>query len=145
MKSKEHKLDYDRFKKSTFRELDYTNIVSQYIIALEDVKDVGDLTAVVKISQKPIFSNNKSIDVIFLSDLMKKGEPTQPNTYLSLGQTTISYKSIGAEDYRKRIELSLIFLRRNILTHNIYGFAREAAMKFLPRVILDHETKYTNQ
>ena len=75
------------------QKIDFKNILVTYLIEQKDVQYVGKLTAVVKISQKPIFDNNTSIDVKFLSPNKADAIPTDINCFHNLGASSIRYKS----------------------------------------------------
>ncbi len=123
-------------------EINYLNTIITYVIGQKDVLDVGELKAVVEISEKPIFNNNKSIDVMFITSEKEDAEPTHSYEFMRLGSSTISYKSIGAEKYHNRIALDLILPHNNLGDRTLrYNSSRNAAKKFLRTVIAEYEKR----
>ncbi|MFA5797884.1 MAG: hypothetical protein WC916_07685 [Candidatus Woesearchaeota archaeon] len=123
-------------------QIGHLNTIVTYVIEQKDVPDVGKLKAVVKISEKPIFNNNKSIDVIFISSGKNDTEPTHSYEFMHVGSSTISYKSIGAEEYHNRIAVNLILPSNSLRDRSrSYASSRNAAKKFLRTIITEYEKR----
>ena len=115
------------------------NRITTYQINQNNVSNtIYDLVTIVKISDKPIFDNKKSIEVKYL--LLCNFNLNHINIDRSsiLGNTTISYKQVKAEEYRGKIEVNVL-LGNSGNGKDQYTIARENTIKLLSEIIAQYE------
>ena len=112
--------------------MDFENIIVEYVKNVEEVPSVGQMRVHVRISEDPMFNDARSMNLTYYSNRHN----------MSMGGSTISYKSVRAESYRQRMEVNVV-LPGGSLNNRVkpYRESRNATKKLLPKIIAEHERR----
>ncbi len=115
--------------------MSFENIIIEYVKKVEEVPYVGHMAVHVKVSDKPIFENSKSMKVAYFS------EPFEGRgNGFELGSTTISYRSAKVEDYRQRMEVKIVLPNSRLRDRDKpYQESKKATQRLLRDIIAEHE------